>query len=89
MCNRLIALSRGRRSIAQSTRLNAAMLALCRVWSQTEEELKLWMWYSSSSELVSTGSPQPDRSDRQATNRSAEQSLARLGAYTNLAEPPP
>jgi len=80
MCNRLKGLSRGGRSVAQS-RLNAATLALRCVWSQTEEESKLWVWYSSPSELVSTGSPQPGRSDSQATTRSAEQSLRRCGVY--------
>jgi len=34
----------------------------------------------------STGSPQPGRSDGQATDRAAEQSLGRRGIYANLAK---
>jgi len=40
MCNRLTGLSRGGRSVPQSTRLDAVTHAICRVWSQTEEGSK-------------------------------------------------
>src|SRR6218665_2528487 len=92
MLSRLIGLSRGRRSVAQSTRFSADTLAprLKPNGRRVEAVVVIFLAQRGLSQPRfnhSTGSPQPGRSDDQATDRAPKQ--GRSGIYANLAKPHP